>query len=49
LTAERLPRRVRDEVEHFFIAATALEGKDARIIGWADPAAALELLKSTAR
>jgi inorganic pyrophosphatase len=47
-TAERLPRRVRDEVEHFFIAATALEGKDARIVGWGDPAAALELLKSSA-
>src|SRR5205823_14581602 len=29
-----LPRRLRDELGHFFIAATAFEGKDPKIIGW---------------
>jgi len=28
-----LSRRLRDELDHFFIAATALEGKDPKIIG----------------
>ena len=39
-----LPARVRQELEQFFIAATALEGKDARILGWDDGAAAVELI-----
>jgi inorganic pyrophosphatase len=43
-----LPKRLRDEIEHFFIAATALEGKDAAILGWAGPEAALALLQSAA-
>ena len=43
-----LPKRLRDEIEHFFIAATALEGKDAEILGWAGPEAALALLQSAA-
>ena len=43
-----LPRRLRDEIEHFFIAVTALEGKDAQILGWAGPQAALALLQSAA-
>ena len=29
-----LSERVRQELEQFFIAVTALEGKDARILGW---------------
>jgi inorganic pyrophosphatase len=47
VSAMSLPQRVRDELEHFFIAATALEGKDAKILGWAGPDAALELLRSS--
>ena len=43
-----LPKRLRDEIEHFFIAVTALEGKDAKILGWAGPEAALALLQSAA-
>jgi len=35
------------QVEHFFIAATALEGKDPRILGWAGPDAALDWLRSS--
>jgi inorganic pyrophosphatase len=40
-----LPARVRREFETFFIAVTALEGKDVRILGWGGPEAALSLIK----
>ena len=43
-TARSLPKRVRDEIEHFMIAATVFEGKDAKILRWAGPSAAIELL-----
>ena len=43
-----LSKRLRDELEHFFIAATALEHKDARVLGWAGPDAVLDLLRSSA-
>ena len=43
-----LPTRVREELNQFFLAATALEGKDARILGWAGPAEALMLIRSSA-
>jgi inorganic pyrophosphatase len=43
-----LPARVRQEIEQFFMAATVLEGKDPRILGWDDGDAALELIKSSA-
>jgi len=46
-SAMSLPKRVRDELEHFFIAATVFEGKDARILGWDGPDAALDLLRSS--
>ena len=48
-SAMALPRRMRDELEHFFIATTALEGKDAKILGWAGPDDALALLKEMGR
>lgn len=44
-----LPARVREELEHFAVAATALEGKDVRVIGWGDAVAALTLLQESAR
>jgi len=44
-----LPSRVRLELEHFFVAVTALEGKDIHILGWAGPDAALRLLKKHRR
>jgi inorganic pyrophosphatase len=47
-TAGSIPERVRDELEQFFIAATALERKDAKILGWAGADAALELIRSFA-
>ena len=42
-----LPTRVREELEHFFIATTVFEGKDPRILGWAGADAALDLLRSS--
>ena len=41
------PARVRQELEQFTIAATALEGKDVRVVGWADAAAALKLIQDS--
>jgi inorganic pyrophosphatase len=46
-SALSLAKRVRDEIEHFFMAATVFEGKDPRILGWAGPDAALDLLRSS--
>lgn len=43
-----LSARVREELAHFAIAATALEGKDVRIVGWGDASAALELVQNSA-
>ncbi len=43
-----LAARVRQEIEQFFIAVTALEGKEPRILGWDDGDAALELIRSSA-
>jgi inorganic pyrophosphatase len=40
-----LPSRIRDELAHFVIATTVLEGKDAKVLGWDGPAAALALLE----
>jgi inorganic pyrophosphatase len=45
-SAMALPKRLREELEHFFIVATALEGKDPAILGWGSPEEALRLLRS---
>ena len=42
-----LSARVRQELESFAIAATALEGKDVRIIGWGDASDALKLVQES--
>ena len=47
-SADDLPRRVRDELELFFVTAAALEGKDPKILGWEGPDAALALIRSSA-
>jgi inorganic pyrophosphatase len=47
-SALSLPKRIRDELEQFFMAATVLEGKDPKILNWAGPDAALALLQSRA-
>ena len=43
-----LTARIRQEIEHFFVAVTALEGKDPRILGWDNADAALELIRASA-
>ena len=43
-----LPARIRHELETFFVAVTALEGKDVRILGWGGPEAALRLIRRSA-
>lgn len=41
--------RTRQELESFFVAATAFEGKDLKLLGWADRAAAADLVKASLR
>jgi inorganic pyrophosphatase len=41
-----LTARVRQEIEQFFLAATVLEGKEPRLLGWDDGDAALALIRS---
>jgi inorganic pyrophosphatase len=47
-TIASLPPRVRAELEHLALIATGLEGKDVRIVGWGDAAAALKLISDSA-
>ena len=42
-----LTARVREEIEQFFLAATVLEGKEPRLLGWDDRDAALALIRSS--
>jgi inorganic pyrophosphatase len=44
-----LPERVRQELERFTIAATALEGKHARVIGWGAARDGLKLVRDRAQ
>jgi inorganic pyrophosphatase len=39
--------RVRKELEHFFLAAVAFEGKELAILGWGGPGDALDLVHSS--
>ncbi len=41
----QLPRREREELEHFFLAAVHFEDKDARILGWEGPEGAERMLR----
>jgi inorganic pyrophosphatase len=47
-TIADLSSRVRDELEQFAMTATLLEGKDVRVVGWDDAAAALTLVQESA-
>jgi inorganic pyrophosphatase len=42
-----LTARVREELEQFALAATALEGKDLELLGWGDASAALDLVRAS--
>jgi inorganic pyrophosphatase len=44
---DTLPARVRQELEQFTRAATALEGKDVRVVGWGGAADALKLVRAS--
>jgi inorganic pyrophosphatase len=46
-THDDLPRRVRDELEKFFLDSTAFEKKNAEILGWDGPASAETLIRSS--
>jgi len=45
---DALPLRLREELEQFTLAATALEGKDVRVIGWGNESVALKLIEDLA-
>jgi inorganic pyrophosphatase len=45
--ARRLPKRTRDEIEHFFRAAPAFTGKIVNILGWAGAREATRLLNES--
>jgi inorganic pyrophosphatase len=47
--ASGLPDRLKQEIEQFFLSATFLTGKDARIEGWRGPNAVMQLVKSKQR
>jgi len=47
--ARALPKRWRDELERFFLAAVFLEGKDLRVEGWRGARAAERLVDEAAR
>ena len=43
--ASGLPKRLREEIEQFFVSATFFTGKDPKIEGWRGPKAALAIVK----
>jgi inorganic pyrophosphatase len=47
--ARRLAARVREELSQFLVAATALEGKEPKILGFEGPAEARALVRSSTR
>jgi inorganic pyrophosphatase len=46
--AAELPERLRAEIEQFFLSAVFFEHKDAVVLGWGDPDAAWDLVKTAA-
>lgn len=42
-----VPRRVREELEQFFLGSTAFEGKDLRFLGWSGAREAQHLIESS--
>ena len=47
--ARELPKRVRKELEAFFVAAGALAGKELQILDWVGPKEAVALIKEAAK
>ena len=48
-TVRDVPARIRRELEEFFVHATALEGKDIRILGWGGSDAVVRLIRQSMR
>jgi inorganic pyrophosphatase len=48
-SAPNLPKRLRDEIEQFFVSATFFTGKDPKIIGWRGPKAVERLIRDAAK
>ena len=42
-----VPQRIKEELEQFFLASTALERKDLRFLGWSDAREARRLIESS--
>jgi len=47
VVAAAVPPRVRQEIEQFLLAATALEHKDPKVLEWAGPDEALALIRAS--
>jgi inorganic pyrophosphatase len=48
-SAPNLPKRLREEIEQFFVSATFFTGKDPKIIGWRGPQAVERLIREAAK
>jgi len=48
-SAPDLPRRLREEIEQFFVSATFFTGKDPKIMGWRGPKAVSRLVREAKR
>ncbi len=48
-SAPNLPKRLREEIEQFFVSATFFTGKDPKIIGWRGPKAVDRLIRDAVR
>ena len=48
-SAPNLPKRLREEIEQFFVSATFFTGKDPKIIGWRGPKAVERLIREAAK
>lgn len=44
---DAVAQRTRDELSNFFLAATAFEGKNPKILGWEGPETALRLIRES--
>ena len=46
---DELPKRIREELEQFFISAVMMTAKHVTIEGWSGPKAAMKLVEQAAR
>ena len=48
-SAPKLPKRLREQIEQFFVSSTFFTGKDPKIMGWRGPKAVPRLLRDAER